>query len=166
MLTSGAYRARRASQRYDDDRKPQRGWSRTSSIVRLGYRKTRLVWVALILVSICFQANRSFNMSEHADRLADWMEFAITLALDAEILIRIFTYLPDWRQFFSGNSNRVDLLLAVVTTILILPGIFETSAYAWLTIFQIARFYRVILAIPRTRRLLVRTGVMSGSDTL
>jgi hypothetical protein len=103
-------------------------------------------------------------MSERADRLADWMEFSITLALDAEILIRICSYLPDWRRFFSGNANRVDLLLAVVTTILILPGIFETAAYAWLTIFQIARFYRVILAIPRTRRLLVRTARTSQTD--
>ncbi|GAA5981675.1 hypothetical protein JCM10908_004562 [Rhodotorula pacifica] len=154
---------RHPSQKFDDDRKPQRGWSRTSSVIRLGYRKTRLIWVALILVSICFQANRSFDMSDRADRLADWMEFSITLALDADILIRLFSYLPDWRLFFSRNSNRVDLILAVATTILILPGVFETAAYSWLTVFQIARFYRVILAIPRPRRLLLRVlGTIMG----
>lgn len=102
-------------------------------------------------------------MSSRANRLADWMEFSITLALDAEILIRVFTYLPDWRLFFASVANQVDLTLAISTTILLLPGIFETAAYRWLTLLQIARFYRVIMVIPRIRRLLIRVlGTITG----
>lgn len=42
-----------------------------------------------------------------------------------------------------------------MTTIIQIPVIHNSSAYPWTTFFQIARFYRVIISIPRIKRLLV-----------
>ena len=51
----------------------------------------------------------------------------------------------------------------MMTTIIQIPIIHNSEGYPWLTIFQIARFYRVIIAIPNMRRLLARlSGSVSG----
>ena len=52
--------------------------------------------------------------------------------------------------------NCVDLFLVVATCIIQIPPIHNSSVYGWLTIFQILRIYRVIIAIPLTRNLLLR----------
>ncbi|GAA5899990.1 hypothetical protein JCM8208_005559 [Rhodotorula glutinis] len=145
-----------ASTRFDDDKKAQRRLGKTASVVGTLYSKTRLVWPALIVASVALQADRDFEMDPRKSTRYEWIELAFTLALDVEIAIRLFASLPDWRSFFAGNANRVDSFLAIVTTFIQLPFIFHSPAYAWLTFFQIARFYRVVLAIPRMRRLLVR----------
>ncbi|GAA5835858.1 hypothetical protein JCM9279_002122 [Rhodotorula babjevae] len=145
-----------ASTRFDDDQKRQRRLGKTASVVATGYSKTRLIWPALIVASVALQADRDFDMDPRKSTRYEWIELAFTLALDVEIAIRLFAWLPDWRAFFAGNANRVDSFLAVITTFIQLPFIFHSPAYAWLTFFQIARFYRVVLAIPRMRRLLVR----------
>ncbi|KPV76292.1 uncharacterized protein RHOBADRAFT_52318 [Rhodotorula graminis WP1] len=145
-----------APTRFDDDKKAQRRLGKTASVIGTLYRKTRLIWPALIVASVALQADRDYDMDPRKSTRYEWIELAFTLAFDVEIAIRLFASLPDWRSFFAGNANRVDTFLAVVTTFIQLPFIFHSPAYAWLTFFQIARFYRVVLAIPRMRRLLVR----------
>lgn len=83
-------------------------------------------------------------------------ELAITLAFDVEIVLRILATLPNWRTFFNHASNVLDLVLALVTSIIQIPVIHQSGVYPWLTIFQLARFYRVILVVPRMKPLLVR----------
>ncbi|GAA6055172.1 hypothetical protein JCM3770_002218 [Rhodotorula araucariae] len=143
---------------YDDDKKPHQRLGRTASVVRTVYDKTRLFWPALIVASVAVQADREYDMSSRKSTTYEWLELGFTLAFDLEIGIRLFATLPDWRSFFANNGNRVDSFLAVVTSLIQIPPIFHSPAYAWLTFFQIARFYRVIIAIPRMRRLLVRLG--------
>ncbi|BGP38716.1 calcium channel protein [Rhodotorula kratochvilovae] len=147
-----------AAARYDDDKKPHRRLGRTAGVVRKVYEATRLFWPALIVASVAVQADREYNMSASKSRTYEWLELSFTLAFDVEIAIRLFATLPDWRSFFASNANRVDTFLALVTSLIQIPPIFRSAAYAWLTFFQIARFYRVIIAIPRMRRLLVRLG--------
>ncbi|GEM06733.1 calcium channel subunit Cch1 [Rhodotorula toruloides] len=142
--------------KFDDDRKPRRGLGDSADFVTKIYKKTRLIWVALVIVSISLQASRSYKMSAAKSTAFDWVELGLTIAFDLEIAMRMFASLPDWRRFFYSTTNRVDLFLAVTTSVIQLPGIFGTRAYVWLTCLQIARFYRVILAIPRMKRLLVR----------
>jgi hypothetical protein len=78
------------------------------------------------------------------------------LAFDLEIVIRFVGHLPNWSSFFStSHQNSFDLLLAVVTTIIQIPPIPNTSVYSWLTIFQLMRWYRVVIVVPRMRPLLV-----------
>lgn len=87
---------------------------------------------------------------------SDNLELAFTLAFDVEIVVRIIGHLPDWKAFFtSGYHNTFDLVLAVVTTIIQIPPIPSTNVYDWLTIFQLMRWYRVVVVVPRMRPLLV-----------
>jgi hypothetical protein len=73
----------------------------------------------------------------------------------------------DWRSFFAEKRNRVDLLLAVVTSIIQIPGIKGTRTYDWLTAFQLARFYRVIAAVPRMEALLSQVlGNLAGLSNM
>ena len=54
----------------------------------------------------------------------------------------------------------MDLSLAIITAIIQLPPIhLSGQPYFWMTFFQIVRIYRVVLAVPLTRDLIV------GSDT-
>jgi hypothetical protein len=83
------------------------------------------------------------------------MELAFTLAFDVEIMIRFVAHLPDWKLFISSGRNDFDLFLAAVTSLIQIPEIIDASVYAWLTVFQLLRWYRVILAFPRMKPLLV-----------
>lgn len=56
---------------------------------------------------------------------------------------------------FRESRNIADLGLCIMTTLIQIPVIHNSDAYPWFTIFQIARFYRVVIAIPRMKRLLV-----------
>lgn len=64
---------------------------------------------------------------------------------DVEMIIRLVTYLPEWKAFFKEPRNDFDLTLAIVSTIIQVPVILNSEAYGWLTIFPLARWYRVIL---------------------
>lgn len=78
------------------------------------------------------------------------------MAFDVEIIVRIVGHLPDWKGFFaSGFHNQVDLGLAIITTVIQIPPIPSTTVYEWLTIFQLMRWYRVVVVVPRMRPLLV-----------
>jgi hypothetical protein len=46
--------------------------------------------------------------------------------------------------------------LDIITTIILIPPIRHSGQpYAWLTVFQILRIYRLIIAVPATRELIV-----------
>lgn len=57
---------------------------------------------------------------------------------------------------YTRSHNAADLGIAVASTLIQIPAIHDSTAYPWLTIFQICRFYRVVIALPRMKRLLVR----------
>ena len=95
-------------------------------------------------------------MNSWTDEGSGNLEWAFTLAFDVEIIIRIAAHLPDWSHFFkSGYHNNFDLFLAVVTSIIQIPAISSADVYHWLTIFQLMRWYRVVIVVPRMRPLLV-----------
>jgi hypothetical protein len=57
-------------------------------------------------------------------------------------------------SFFVQGDSYLDLVLAVGSTPIRLPAVHNSPAYPWLTVFQLARFYREILEIPRMKALL------------
>lgn len=82
------------------------------------------------------------------------METVATTVLFLEIILR---FASDWRNFPKSRHNWVDLSLAIITAVIQLPlGHVSDQTYAWLTFFQIIRIYRVVLAVPLTRDLIVR----------
>lgn len=137
---------------------------RTSKIQRI-YDKTWLVWVLIIAFDLLCQSLRSHDMPPLRANIIFATEIVVTILLDFEIIIR---FVANWRRFHKSARNLFDLFLAVSTTIILLPPIqSRTVIYAWLTIFQILRAYRVVLAIPITRKLILLVlGNASGIGNL
>jgi len=111
-------------------------------------------WVLVVLAQFAFQASKTaFNPTW--DTRLDQVESYFTIVFAAEILLRFAGFLPHaMRLFFESGTNLADLGLAIVTSIIQIPFIKRSVVYPWLTVFQIARFYRVIVAFPRTGNLL------------
>ena len=119
------------------------------------YQMTKWFWVILALASLTIQATRTVDPGPIHRQLLNNGELAITIAFDIEIIARFATYLPDWRDFFRKGRNWLDLILAIGSTTIQIPPVRNSEAYPWLTIFQLLRFYRVILEVPRMKPLLV-----------
>ncbi|ORY24315.1 high-affinity cell membrane calcium channel [Naematelia encephala] len=128
--------------------------TKTGLVLKM-YERTELFWVLLALTDVIAQGTRNSNSSSDNLTLLNNLELAFTLAFDLEIIIRIIAHLPDWQSFFLRGRNDFDLFLAVACSIVQIPAITNSSIYPWLTIFQLLRWYRVILAFPRMKPLLV-----------
>lgn len=152
----------------------------TRSTLQDWYMRTQLGWVTLIFADLVMQGTRTATSSpSHLQLLgepsrdmiecefdcfsccSDSFELVVTIAFDIEMVWRFSSYLPDWRAFGEKKANYLDLFLCLITTIIQIPVIKHSKWYPWLTIFQLLRFYRVILAVPTMRPLLV-----SRSSTL
>ncbi|EXJ92665.1 hypothetical protein A1O3_01217 [Capronia epimyces CBS 606.96] len=117
------------------------------------FDKTHWFWTLLIVYDLVVQSLRSARMGDDRKTFIMNSETVVTLLLLVEIILR---FLSDWRHFFRGKRNLVDLLLAVVTSVAQIPPIRNSGQpYAWLTAFQIARIYRVVLAVRVTRELVM-----------
>lgn len=91
----------------------------------------------------------------YTDQTTGSSELGVTIALDCEIILR---FVADWRHFHKSKRNLVDLGLAIITTVVQIPVIKHSGQpYAWLTVFQIIRIYRVVFAVEMTRTLIVRS---------
>lgn len=130
---------------------PEEPPKRVSSLQKI-YDKTRTIWVLCISIDLLAQACKSASMSQDRKQFIGNVEVVVTLLLDVEIAIRLIAH---WRGFFRSKRNLVDLALAVITSAILLPPIHNfDDAYAWLTVFQIMRVYRVVLLVPMTRDLI------------
>ncbi|KAJ3714680.1 Ion transport protein-domain-containing protein [Lentinula raphanica] len=105
--------------------------------------------------SLTLQATRTASVSTTHAKILSFGELGITFAFDLEIVVRWLATLPDWRSFFTRAQNWLDVILAVGSSIIQIPVIKDSSVYPWFTIFQLMRFYRVILEVPRMKPLLL-----------
>ncbi|KAK3330311.1 Ion transport protein-domain-containing protein [Apodospora peruviana] len=116
------------------------------------YDKISWIWVISIAYGLLCQSLRTAKISERQARFIDTSEMVVTIFLDVEIIIR---FIADIRRFHRKKRNLVDLALAVITSIILIPPIRNSGQpYNWLTVFQILRVYRVVMAIPMTRKLI------------
>lgn len=125
---------------------------KTSRLKHL-YDKTDKFWLAVIFFGLVVQALRSSTMSDDRADFINGVEVAVTVVLLIEIILR---FASDWRVFHKKRRNWVDLGLAIITCIIQIPPI-KTSghSYSVLTIFQILRVYRIVLAFSVTRNLIM-----------
>ncbi|KAJ6445532.1 protein phosphatase 2A regulatory subunit cdc55 [Purpureocillium lavendulum] len=128
----------------------ERLW-RPSTLQRL-YDKTAVMWVIIITFALICQAFRSASMSPSRETFINVAEVIATILLDVEMVIR---FIANWKGFYRSRRNLVDLGLAIVTTVILIPPIRHSRAYPWLSVFQIVRAYRIVLAIPVTRKLIL-----------
>jgi hypothetical protein len=138
---------------------------RRTSALKTYFGKTHWFWIIIIAYDLLCQAFRSATMSPDRKKFIDNSETVVTLLLLLEILIR---FAVDWRGFFGENKNWFDLMLAIITAIILIPPIRKSGRpYDWLTVFQILRIYRVIIAVPVTRGLITLVlGNSSGIGNL
>ena len=116
------------------------------------YDRTFWIWILIITFGLTTQACRSSKMSPNRERFLFNTEIIVTFFLDFDILLRLVS---DFRGFHKRWVNWFDAFLAIVTTVILLPPVRNSGApYAWLTIFQILRIYRVVWAVPMTRNLI------------
>lgn len=122
------------------------------------YYRCELFFILVISAGVIVQCLREANMSEHRAHGLYRFEAAITAVMGFDILLRLALYYPHYKTFFLSRRNSVDTFLAVITAIIIIGPIKKKlgHAYYWLTIFQIARFYRVVLTFSVTRDLWLR----------
>ncbi|KAJ3763499.1 Ion transport protein-domain-containing protein [Lentinula raphanica] len=125
------------------------------NIAKVIYDYTRWCWVLLALASLTLQATRTASVSATHAEILSFGELGITFAFDLEIVVRWLATLPDWRSFFTRAQNWLDVILAVGSSIIQIPVIKDSTVYPWFTIFQLMRFYRVILEVPRMKPLLL-----------
>ncbi|GIZ39198.1 hypothetical protein CKM354_000258900 [Cercospora kikuchii] len=128
------------------------GVKRVTGIKR-AYEKTYWFWVIVIAFDLVVQSLRTDTMGRFTKHLISNTELGITLLLIFEIAFR---FASDWRDFRHHRRNWFDLFLAIMTGIIQLPPIKHSGdPYAWLTVFQILRIYRVVLAVQLTRDLIL-----------
>lgn len=137
----------RVIETFDEPRTPKQ-----ISQLQTMYNKTKLFWVFCIAVDLLAQASKSASMSSYRRTVIDSIEIIVTIILDIEMCIR---FAADFRDFHRKKRNLLDLGLAVATSVILLPPIHNaTEIYAWLTVFQILRVYRIVLAVPMTAKLI------------
>jgi hypothetical protein len=112
------------------------------------YTHTRWCWVFLALASLVVQATASADMCDLHQQILDKSELVLTVAFDIEIIMRIAAELPAWRRFLRHGNNWLDVVLAVGSSV----------------IFQLGRFYWVILEFPRMKPLMVSLVTICSSD--
>lgn len=119
------------------------------------YYRIEYTFVLIITCNMIVQSLRSDDMPLSQAHFLYRCEVAFTVIFAVEIMLRFVLYLPHWRVFFMSKMNWFDLFLAVVTCIIIIDPVKLKlgHAYYWLTVFQIARFYRVVLAHRLTSNL-------------
>jgi voltage-dependent calcium channel len=122
------------------------------SVLKYWYDKTAWVWIVVITYGLLCQSLRTASISPSRENFISYSEIIVTMALFIEIILR---FAADWRNFYRRKRNLVDAALAVITVVILLPPIRNSGQpYAWLTIFQILRIYRVVWAISITRNLI------------
>ncbi|CAK4032347.1 Calcium-channel cch1 [Lecanosticta acicola] len=123
------------------------------STIQRAYEKSYWVWISVIVFDLVVQSLRTDTMGPFRRDFISVTEVIVTLTLLFEI---IFRFVSDWRDFRHHRRNWFDLFLAIMTAIIQLPPIKNSGdPYAWLTIFQILRIYRVVLAVQMTRDLIM-----------
>lgn len=119
------------------------------------YYKFEFLFIILIVADLFTQCFRKHNMTDARRHSLYRLESYFTLVFFIEIIVRFGCFFPEWRSFFQSKRNCFDLFLAVITLIIIINPVKEAlgHAYYWLTVFQLMRFYRVVLATSITRNL-------------
>ncbi|KAK9388500.1 Ion transport protein-domain-containing protein [Lipomyces mesembrius] len=120
------------------------------------YTNIEPVFVLLIFIDFIIECCKSSTMSERRSNIIYLSQVITSTVLLLEILFRFAASLPYWRAFFllpQNTKNYIDLLLVIITCVILIPPIKDSRiAYPWLSLFQVARIYRVVVATKFTRQ--------------
>ncbi|GEQ72872.1 hypothetical protein JCM33374_g6560 [Metschnikowia sp. JCM 33374] len=122
------------------------------------YYRFEFIFIFVITASFITQTFRESEMSVSKEKMLFNAEVAATVILLVEIILRFMLYVPQIKIFFLSRRNCFDLGLAIITSIIIIGPVKDRlgQAYYWLTVFQCARFYRVVLSTKITSDLWIK----------
>lgn len=141
-----------ASQKVEADNEEDEASRKDSTLKRL-YNWTYWFWIVIIIYDLVVQAMRNTDQKGQREDFINTNEIVVTLVLLGEIILRFIT---DWRKFHLSRRNWFDLALAIITSVIQIPAIrYSGRPYEVLTLFQILRVYRVVLAFSVTRNLIM-----------
>ena len=158
---SSAFMAQQTDAENEDDEEDSEdsddrvGKFRREPMLKRLYGKSTYVWIIVIVYGLLVNCTRHDTMGPFLTNFISVSELIVSLVLLGEILLR---FVVDWRGFIYSGRDWFDLFLALITTAMEIPTIkhaYSGQAYAWLTVFQILRVYRVVLAISITRDLVL-----------
>ncbi|KAK9681331.1 calcium channel protein [Basidiobolus ranarum] len=154
----------------DDGLQGQNKVKLKQSFLEKNFEVTYYFWILLVAADLVIMCVRSYDPDDEDNAASsdptmiqgDFLiaERIFTAFFAIEIILRYFATPKSERRtkFFSSKRNRLDLFLAVINCIIQIPPIPTVSSgmlYRYLTVFQVARFYRIVMAIPRLRKLIV-----------
>lgn len=120
------------------------------------HKKIDVIFLLVIFFSFTYNCTkiRVNGVISNSYNMCDFVTSTIMLG---EIIGRfcLFVYAGDWKIFFYSAFNCVDLIIAVLSLVFSLPPVFtaiDTMIYGWLSIFSIARFYRVVIFVKPIRK--------------
>lgn len=130
-------------------------WTFPNTIFSRIYLKIKWIFEVAILISLILQGRTTKDTTGIQKHDFYKGECAITLLLLAEIIFRFSLYHPKSLDFFKDKRNCLDLFLAIITSLMIIPPVYNNMgrAYDWLRAFQILRFYRIVLTFKFARQL-------------
>lgn len=113
-------------------------------------------WIFLVAADLFCMAAKNNDMSKFELESLSLVELVLSLAFLFEILLRLLNERKDLKRFFKDKMNSTDLIIALITCIIQIPPIrSHTLVYIWFTGFQVLRIYRLVVAVPRLRSLMV-----------
>jgi hypothetical protein len=145
---TSAFTVDEKSEELEEEEKPKR-----RSTLRKFYDTTYWFWIVVIVLGLVVQSLRTASSSQPVLDFINNTESVVTFVLLIDIILR---FISDPRDFHKHRRNWVDLGIAIIKSVIQIPAIRNSGQpYAWLTFFQIIRIYRVVLAVPLTRDLIV-----------
>lgn len=133
-------------------------WGFTKSIFSRIYLKFKWLFELAIFADLIINSTFQSNSTAYDIKNVYHGQVAINMILLGEIILRFFLYYGRFANFFKMKRNIIDLVLAIITCIIIIPSIHDSLGrnYEWLMIFQILRIYRVVLLFKSLRKLWVQ----------
>ncbi|KAI7905468.1 Ion transport protein-domain-containing protein [Cokeromyces recurvatus] len=133
--------------------KASKNRSKLASIVK--YMKP--FWIILVVIDLFCMASKNINMTEAQIAALNLAETIFTFAFLFEIILRMLSQRKNLKEFFEDKFNFTDFFIALITTIIQIPPNHKNEfVYVWFTGFQVLRIYRLVVAIPRLRKLMSR----------
>ncbi|CAO0803366.1 unnamed protein product [Mucor circinelloides] len=142
---------------YSEQDEAQRKKLKKNSPLALVVKYMNPFWIVLVAVDLLCMAFKNNDMSAEELEALNMAETIFSIAFLFEILVRMLNSRKDLKGFFQSKMNATDFLIAVVTCIIQIPPIHKNVyIYVWFTGFQVLRIYRLVVAVPRLRKLMSR----------
>lgn len=141
---------------YSEQDEAQRQKLKKNSPLALVVKYMNPFWIVLVAVDLLCMASKNNDMSAEELEALNMAETIFSIAFLFEILVRMLNSRKDLKGFFKSKMNSTDFLIAVITCIIQIPPIHQNVyVYVWFTGFQVLRIYRLVVAVPRLRKLMV-----------